>query len=134
MSRHQTLVSGLPGGPSDGDGWSKAYKLEWGEVVGHRVRRLRQARDWTLRDLQKRVRKPDGGQYSAGYFSRLERGWTSPPLYVYVRIAGALEVSAGDLLGSEDFDQQVGRDELLLLRVVDRMGLTVDEAIARLAT
>lgn len=133
MGRHQTRVSGLPGGLSDGDGWSKAYKLEWGEVVGHRVRRLRQANGWTLQDLQERVRKPDGRLYSAGYFSRVERGWTSPPLYLYVRLAEALGVPPGELLGSEDFDRELGRDELLLLRVVERMGLAADEAIARLA-
>jgi transcriptional regulator with XRE-family HTH domain len=133
MGRHQTVVSGWAGGPRDGEGWSKAYKLEWGEVVGHRVRRLRQAREWALHDLQKRVPKPGGGRYSGGYFSRVERGWTSPPLYVYLRIAEALEIEAGALLGLETFDRELGPEQLLLLKVVERMGLTPEEAIARLA-
>jgi len=133
VGRQQTRVSGWAGGPGDLEGWSKAYKLEWGEVVGHRVRRLRKARDWALRDLQARVPKPAGGHYSGGYFSRIERGWTSPPLYVYLRIAEAFEVPAGALLGLEEVDRELGAEQLLLLRVVDRMGLTVEEAIARLA-
>jgi transcriptional regulator with XRE-family HTH domain len=133
MGRHQTLVSGWAGGPGDGEGWIKAYKLEWGEVIGHRVRRLRQARDWKLHDLQARVPKPAGGRYSGGYFSRVERGWTSPPLYVYLRIAEALELRPGELLGLETFDRELTPEQLLLVKVVDELGLTPEEAIARLA-
>jgi transcriptional regulator with XRE-family HTH domain len=133
MGRHQTVVSGWAGGPGDGDGWSKAYKLEWGEVVGHRVRRLRQARGWKLHDLQGRVPKPAGGRYSGGYFSRVERGWTSPPLYVYLRIAEALELKPGELLGLEAFDRELSPEQVLLLKVVEEMGLSAEEAIARLA-
>jgi transcriptional regulator with XRE-family HTH domain len=127
------MVSGWSGGPTDGEGWRKDYKLEWGEIVGLRVRRLRKARDWALNDLQARVPKPGGGRYSAGYFSRVERGWTSPPLYVYVRIAEALEVDPSALLGPEPFDHEHDPEQLLLLKVVERMGLSVEEAIARLA-
>jgi len=132
MGRSQTLVSGWAGGPTDGAGWARAYKIEWGEVIGHRVRRLRLARDWKLHDLQERVRKPDGGFYSGGYFSRVERGWTSPPLYVYVKIAEALEVHPGDLLGIEAIDREVTPEQAMLLRVVERLGLAPDEVIARL--
>ncbi len=132
MGRKQTIVSGISGGPDDGNGWARAYKMEWGEVVGHRVRRLRTARGWALRDLQQRAVKPEGGRYSAGYFSRLERGWTSPPFYVYVKVAAALEVHPGELLGVEEFDRSLTREQAVLLRVVERLGLTPDEAIARL--
>jgi transcriptional regulator with XRE-family HTH domain len=130
MGRHQTRVSGI--GLGDGDGWSKWYRLEWGEVVGHRIRRLRQARGWKIRDLQERVAKPQGGSYSGGYFSRVERGWTSPPMYVYIRIAEALEIPPGQLLGVEEFDREYSREQVLLLEVVERLGLAPDEAIARL--
>lgn len=51
MGRRQTYVSGLAGGPLDGAGWARPYKVKWGEVVGHRVRRLRQARGWALQDM-----------------------------------------------------------------------------------
>ena len=67
--------------------WRHPYYDEWGAVVGDRVRRLRQERRWTLNDLAGAVPKPEGGAYSGGFFSRLERGWTSAPLYVYVHIA-----------------------------------------------
>jgi len=135
MGRQQTRVIGFGGAaPGDGEGWSNHYRLEWGEVVGHRIRRMRQARDWKLRDLRDRVRKPDGGYYSGGYFSRVERGWTSPPLYVYVRIAEALEIPPGQLLGAEEFDRDLSREQILLLDVVERLGLAPDEAIARLAS
>jgi hypothetical protein len=51
------------------------YYVEWGVVMGDRIGRLRQDRHWALKDLAQRVPKPDGGGYSIGYFSRLERGW-----------------------------------------------------------
>jgi transcriptional regulator with XRE-family HTH domain len=40
-------------------------------VVGDRIRRLRQDRGWSLAELRAQVLKPEGGHYSAGYFSRL---------------------------------------------------------------
>jgi hypothetical protein len=55
----------------------------------------------TLYDLAVSVRKPEGGHYSPGYFSRLERGWASAPLYTYLAIADVLEVDAGVLLGPD---------------------------------
>jgi transcriptional regulator with XRE-family HTH domain len=133
MGRDQTRVSSLAGGPGDGAGWARAYRLEWGEVVRQRIRRLRLARGWKLHELQGQVRKPDGGFYSGGYFSRIESGWTSPPLYVYLKIAEALEVHPGDLLGVEEFDRALTREQAVLLRVVERLGLAPDEVIVRLA-
>ena len=132
MGRNQTLVSGFAGGPTDGDRWARGYRVEWGEVVGHRVRRLRQARGWALKDVVRNISKPDGGQYSGGYFSRLERGWTSPPLYVYVALAEALDVQPGELLGVEEFDREFSPEQRMLLRVVEELGLKPHEAAARL--
>jgi transposase len=71
--------------------WMRGYRLEWGEVVGLRVRRLRNARDWTLQNLRERVRKPDGGHYD------------------------------------------VTAEQRVVLDVIERRGLSADEAIARLA-
>ncbi len=63
----------------------------------------------------------------------MERGWTSPPLYVYLRIAEALELRPGELLGLETFDRELSPEQLLLVKVVEEMGLSAEEAIARLA-
>jgi transcriptional regulator with XRE-family HTH domain len=132
MGRNQTVVSGFSGGPTDGDRWARGYRVEWGEVVGHRVRRLRQARSWSLKDVMRKVPKPEGGQYSGGYFSRLERGWTSPPLYVYVALAEAFEVPPGELLGVEELDREFSAEQRMLLGVVEQLGLEPHEAAARL--
>lgn len=132
MGRKQTAISNW-GGPGDGPEWARAYKVEWGEVVGGRVRRLRTARGWRLRDLCEHVAKPDGQWYSGGYFSRLERGWTSPPLYVYIATAKALEVEPGELLGMEELEREVSREQRMLLAVVERLGLSAEEALARIA-
>ena len=101
-------------------------------MVGHRVRRLRQARGWALKDVIRNVPKPEGGQYSGGYFSRLERGWTSPPLYVYVALAQVFEIQPGELLGVEEFDREFSPEQRMLLRVMDHLGLEPHEAAARL--
>ena len=84
------------------------------------MRRLRHEHEWTLVDLARRVYKPEGGHYSRGYFSRLERGWASAPLYVY-------------LVTADDLQKDLTPGQVALLRVVERLGLTPEEAIARLA-
>jgi transcriptional regulator with XRE-family HTH domain len=133
MARKQTGIGHWTGESGDRSEWLRAYRLEWGEVIGLRVRRLRKAREWTLQDLRAKVRKPDGGSYSGGYFSRMERGWTSPPLYAYIATAEALEVEAGELLGSAAFEQELTAEQRLVLAVIERLGLSADEAIARIA-
>ena len=131
MGRHRTHWQRYwrPGGPR----WSDPYYAEWGVVVGDRVRRLRQDRDWRLQDLAFQVEKPEGGCYSAGYFSRLERGWTSAPLLVYLRIAEAFEVEPGKLLGPDDVQREVSAEESVLLDFLAGSGIPPGEAIARLA-
>jgi transcriptional regulator with XRE-family HTH domain len=133
MGRKQTSIGHWYGETGDRSEWLRGYRLERGEVVGLRVRRLRKARGWTLQNLRDRVLKPDGGTYSGGYFSRMERGWTSPPLYAYVATAEALEVEPGELLGREAFEQELTAEQRLVLAVIDRLGLSADEAIARIA-
>lgn len=117
----------------NGPGRPDPYFCDWAEVVGRRVRRLRHERDWTLVDLARRVHKPEGGHYSGGYFSRLERGWASAPLYVYLVTAAHFGVRPGLLLGADDLQKEVTPAQDALLRVVDRMGITPEEAIVRLA-
>jgi transcriptional regulator with XRE-family HTH domain len=133
VGRKQTAIGHWTGESGDGSEWLCAYRLEWGEVVGLRVRRLRKSRGWTLQDLRGKVRKPDGGTYSGGYFSRMERGWTSPPLYAYIATAEALEVEPGALLGLEAFEQELSPEQRLVLAVIERLGLSAEEAIARIA-
>jgi transcriptional regulator with XRE-family HTH domain len=131
MGRHPTAVSSFwrKGGPR----WSDPYYREWAVVVGDRIRRLRQDRGWTLGELCGRVPKPEGGCYSIGYFSRLETGWGSAPLYVYIVIAEALEVDAGVLLGPDEAQREITPGEAFLLRFLERARIDPEEAIVRLA-
>ena len=108
------------------------YFCEWGVVVGDRIRRLRPARDWHLIDLCKAVDKPDGGHYTTGFFSRLERGWGSGPLTTYANVAHAFDVDPGRLLGPDDAQREVTQAEMTLVELVRRLGLSPAEAIVRL--
>ena len=101
-------------------------------MVGGRVRRLRQADGLRLVDLTTTVTRPDGGDYSIGFFSRLERGWASPPLWVYVRLAEHFGVHPGRLLGVDDVERPVSDGELTLVRLLRRLGIEPDEALGRL--
>jgi transcriptional regulator with XRE-family HTH domain len=131
MGRHQTEVSHFR--RKDGPRWSDPYYLEWAVVVGDRIRRLRRDRGWSLTELARRVRKPDGGHYSNGHFSRLERGWASAPLYVYIKIADAFEVDPGVLMGPDEVHLGTTAEQRVLLRVLDRSGIEPAEAIVRLS-
>jgi transcriptional regulator with XRE-family HTH domain len=130
VGRNQTIVHSLR---RNGPRWSDPYFTDWGVVVGDRIRRLRQALGWALHELAHRVRKPEGGHYSAGYFSRLERGWASAPLYVYLMIAAELDVDAGVLLGPDEVQRELSPEEAVLLRVLREADVDPGEAIARLA-
>lgn len=123
-----TPLSGDPG-----PAWDGRYRCEWGQVVGRRVRVLRQNAGLRIFDLAADIRRADGRPYSASFVSRLERGWASPPLYVYCLLAARFEVAAGELLGSEGVERALDDAELTLVRVIRRLGLTPEDAIARLA-
>jgi len=84
-----------------------------------------------LRELASDLYRSDGVPYSTGFVSRLERGWASPPLWVYVRIAELFEVEAGDLLGREGVERPVTDAELTLVRVMREVGVRPESAIAR---
>lgn len=133
MGRHRVYVNSLEHGFRGGPRWSDPYHCEWGIVVGDRIRRLRKQRDLTLNQLCLNVFKPEGGNYTAGYLSRLERGWASAPLYVYLALADALEVAPGRLLGPDDAARSVSDAEMTLVRFTRRLALEPDEAIALLA-
>jgi len=133
MGRHPTRVSSLQTGYRGGPRWSDAYHCEWSTVVGDRVRRLRNARGLSLAALADLVYKPEGGNYSAGYFSRLERGWASAPMYVYLGIAAVLEVEAGRLLGSDDAQKPITEAEMTLVRFLRGADLPPHEVLMRIA-
>jgi transcriptional regulator with XRE-family HTH domain len=115
-----------------GPRWPDPYHCEWGAVVGDRIRRLRRDRDMTLHDLAHAVNKPEGGHYSAGYFSRLERGWASAPLYAYLAIADALDVDPGVLLGPDAATLEASEAETMLLRCMRGLGIEPHEAMLAL--
>src|SRR6059058_3192157 len=62
------------------------------EVLGSRIRSLREAMDLSLRDLAER------SGVSAPMLSQVERGETSPTLHVARRIAAGLELRLSQLL------------------------------------
>ncbi len=109
------------------------HDAEWAAVVGARIRRLRRARGFPLKELSHCLYRPGGGRYSGNSLSRIERGWATSPLYVYLALAQELGVSPGRLLGADDVEREVSEAEAVLLRFLERAGISPDEAIARLA-
>lgn len=69
-----------------------------GHSVGARVRSLREAMDFSLRDLA------DRSGVSAPMLSQVERGETSPTLATAERIAGGLELTLSQLLRLDETD------------------------------
>jgi len=86
----------------------------------------------SLHNFSYTIYKPEGGHYSGGYFSRLERGWSTAPLYVYLAIATAFAIEPGRLLGMEDVEKPVTDAEMTLVQFLRRMDIEPDEALARL--
>jgi transcriptional regulator with XRE-family HTH domain len=105
-------------------------RYEWSEVVGGRVRKLREERGWFLWQLAERVVRPDGARYSIATFSRLERGAAGSPFYVYLQLARALDIAPGRLLGEDSAVLPAGESELTLLRTLRIMGVSPPEALA----
>ena len=126
--RFDPLRSGYPAR----QGRLDPYHCEWGVIVGDRIRRLRRGREMTLADLCASVHKPDGGHYTTGFFSRLERGWASGPLVTYASVAAQFGVEAGRLLGPDDAQCEVSEAEMTMIRVMRQMRIAPHEAIARL--
>lgn len=113
--------------------FDKRY-LEVAVVVGDRIRRLRHDRGVRLLDLARTVPKPGGDGYSPSHLSRLERGWAHAPLYVYLRIASALDVDPWGLFAQDEVGREPSAGELVLLRFLRHAGIPAEEALARIAT
>jgi transcriptional regulator with XRE-family HTH domain len=133
MGKRRYRFDPLRSGYQPSMGRNDPYHCEWGVIVGDRIRRLRRDHSMTLFDLCEAVDKPDGGHYSPGFFSRLERGWASGPLVTYVEVAAQFGLQAGRLLGPDDAQREVSEAEMTLINVLRRMGVPPHEAIARLA-
>ena len=132
MGRNQTRI------PSsywrEAPAWYRNYYNEWSAVVGDRARRMRAARRMTLADVAERIAKPNAGRYSAAFFSRLERGASSPPLYVYLALAELFHVHPGRLLGADDAERDASPEEMVLVRFLRWREVSPDAALHALAT
>jgi transcriptional regulator with XRE-family HTH domain len=112
--------------------WASRYRCEWGQVVGRRVRVLRQQRGLLIWQLAAKLYRADGKPYSPSFVSRLERGWASAPLWVYIRLADLFAVTPGELLGENGVERLVSDAELTMVRVARQLGLSPEEAIAQM--
>ena len=108
-------------------------KADYTELVGLRVKRMRQTQGWTQRELLARIAWPRGGRYSSGLLSRVENGYANPPIFVYVHVAEALGTAAENLMGQEDLQRPVAEAELTVLQYLRAVGMEPHEALARLA-
>jgi transcriptional regulator with XRE-family HTH domain len=66
--------------------------MDWAELVGKNVRRLRKAKSWSQETLAQEA------DLAMRYVAGIERGEENPSLSVLVKIAGALGVSPAALL------------------------------------
>ena len=133
MTRHPIHTSRYAAGYDVGPRRFDPEHCHWALVVGDRIRRMRVAREWRLWDLAQRVTKGDGRPlYSVGHLSRLERGWATAPLYVYLAIAAAFDVDPGRLLGADAAMLEATEAEFTLLRALREMELAPHEALAEL--
>lgn len=108
------------------------YYCEWGEVVGARIRRLRQAKGMRLLDVARAVRAPEGGHHSVGYISRLERGSSSAPFFTYVAIVDVLGADPGRVFGPERFGPGADEPEKMLLHCLRGLRIKPEDAMLRL--
>ena len=72
------------------------YRPQGDAGIGSRIRRIRQAQDMTAQELAK------SAGISAGYLSEVERDLSAISGEKLVRIAGALGVSVGMVVGEEE--------------------------------
>ncbi len=107
------------------------YRTPYTEMVGARLRRLRQARGLTQMQARQRVRRPRGGTYSQGFMSRVEKGYANAPLYAYVHLAEAYEIEPGRLMGSDETQKPITEAEMTLIRFLRRVGVTPDAVLER---
>ena len=111
--------------------WELFYKTPYTELIGSRLRRLREGRGLSQNRVRHSVKRPRGGPYSQSLISRIERGYANAPIYVYTHFAEAFELAPEVLLGPDDALKPVAEAEMTLLRVLRRLSISPDEALAR---
>jgi transcriptional regulator with XRE-family HTH domain len=116
-----------------GEGWEYFYRTPYTEAVGIRLKRLRDSRGMSQRTARHLVKRPNGSPYSQGLLSRLEKGYGNSPLYVYIHFAEVYGVDPARLMGSDEAQKPISEAEMTLVRFLRRVGISVDEAIARLS-
>jgi transcriptional regulator with XRE-family HTH domain len=109
------------------------FRTPYTELVGLRLKRLRESKGLTQHAARHRVRRPNGAPYSQGLLSRLEKGYGNSPLYVYLHFAEVYGVDPGRVMGSDEAQKPISEAEMTLVRYLRRVGIVPDEAIARLA-
>ena len=132
MARHPLHNSRFLSAYRYGPGGFDPEHCQWAVVVGDRIRRLRVARGWTLKDLSLKIVRPDGYHYTIGYFSKLERGWASAPLYVYLSIAAAFDMDGGRLLGPDSAMLEASEAEMTVVQTMRELGIEPHAALAQL--
>jgi transcriptional regulator with XRE-family HTH domain len=112
--------------------WALLYRTPYTEYVGSRLRRLREVRRMTQQQARLRAVRPNGKGYSQSTLCRLEAGYANAPLYAYIHFAEAYDTDPAAVLGRDEFDDRVTRVEMTMVKLIRRMGIPVEEAIARL--
>jgi transcriptional regulator with XRE-family HTH domain len=124
----------LSGHPVGGARWERLHKTGYTLMIGRRLKRVREGRHLTQQEVADNTRKPRGnGFYSQGLLSRLEAGYANAPLYTYIDFADFYELDPARVMGPEDAEKPVDEAEMTLIKFLRRTGISVDEAIARLA-
>ncbi|HEY7267605.1 MAG TPA: helix-turn-helix transcriptional regulator [Solirubrobacterales bacterium] len=109
------------------------FRTPYTELVGLRLKRLRQSKGLSQDAARRGVRRPNGVPYSQGLISRIEKGYGNSPLYVYIHFAEVYEVDPGRVMGSDEAQKPISEAEMTLIRFLRRVGVSADDAIARLA-
>ncbi len=91
-----------------------------GKLLGKRIRRIRQEKNLTLKQIEARV------GVSATHISEIERGKTSPTIQALEKIAAALEVLPSHLI---DLPPQVQPE---ILHTDDRKPITMNQGTIRI--
>jgi transcriptional regulator with XRE-family HTH domain len=112
--------------------WELLFRNTYTVMLGRRLRRVREAAGLTQAEALKSVRRPNGRSYSVAFLSRIEAGYANSPLYAYLHLAEGYELDVARLLGPEEAEKPVGEAEMTLILLLRRLGITADEAIARL--
>jgi transcriptional regulator with XRE-family HTH domain len=124
----------LSGHPVGGERWERLHKTPYTRMIGLRLKRIREGRHLTQQHVADNTRKPRGnGFYSQGLLSRIEAGYANAPLYTYIDFANFYELDPARVMGPEDAEKPVDDAEMTLIKFLRNMGISVDEAIARLA-